>query len=129
LDVIIDEANRLNVLVNDILELSKIQSNIIDFEYKRFDLKELIDNIIQKYDILVQKEGFIFEIESPEKVIINADKKRIEQVLYNLIDNAIKYTGSDKLIKINITIEKDKYIVKVIDTGKGIKSKDLNVIW
>lgn len=129
LNVIIDEANRLNLLVNDILELSKIQSNIIDFEYKRFDLRELIDNIIQKYDILTEKEGYIFEIESPEKVLVKADKKRIEQVLYNLIDNAVKYTGNDKLIKINVIKEKNKYIVKIIDTGKGIKSKDLNLIW
>lgn len=129
LNVIIDEANRLNLLVNDLLELSKIQSNNMDFNYEKFDLKKLIDEIIKKYNILIEKEGFTFIIDTPNEVLVKADKKRIEQVFYNLIDNAVKYTDIDKIIKIIVTIESDKYIVKIINTGQGIRKKDIDLIW
>ena len=128
LNVIIEETERLNILVEDILTLSKIQANKDTLNKEDFDLVELINNIIKRYSIYKETEGYNFEINTPNKVIINADKKKIEQVIYNLINNAINYTGDDNKIIINIFQDK-KIRVEIKDTGKGIKAEDLPHIW
>lgn len=129
MNVIIEEVDRLTILVNDILTLSKVQSNIKDLNYTEFDLTKLINNIIGRYDILKEKEDykFIFKYKSP--IIIKADKTKIEQVIYNLINNAINYTGNDKKVTIKIINNKDIVRVEIIDTGKGIDDKDILYIW
>ena len=128
LNVIIEESERLNVLVEDILTLSKIQANKDTINKEEFDLVALINNIIKRYSIYKETEGYIFEVNTPKEVIINADKKKIEQVIYNLINNAINYTGEDNKVIINVI--KDKKIrVEIKDTGKGIKEENLPHIW
>lgn len=129
LDVIVEETDRLNNLVNDILELSKLQANINDLKVDTFDLKELINNILKRYEALKINEGYNIEFSYNKEALVCADKQRIEQVIYNLINNAINYTGNDKKVMIDIT-EKDKfYQISISDTGSGIDSKDLKLIW
>lgn len=129
LNTIIEETDRLNVLVNDILELSKMKSNIAPLELEEFDLNELIKTIINRYEIYIEKENYNIEYKEKPNTIIKADKKRIEQVIYNLINNAINYTGEDKKVIINIKEEKQNIKIEIKDTGKGISKKDLEYIW
>lgn len=130
MDIIISEVDRLTILVNDILELSSMQSNINELNKEKFDLINLTDDIIHRYNILQETESYIFEFLHKEKqIVINADKKKIEQVIYNLINNAINYTGEDNRIIINIEKEKSDILVEIKDTGKGIKEEDLPYIW
>ena len=128
LNVIIEESERLNILVEDLLTLSKIQANKDTINKEEFDLVTLINNIIKRYSIYKETEGYIFEVNTPKEVIINADKKKIEQVIYNLINNAINYTGEDNRVIINV-IKGKKIRVEIKDTGKGIKKEDLPHIW
>ena len=128
LNVIIEESERLNILVNDLLTLSKIQANKDVLEKEDFDIVELVNTIIKRYSIYKDTEGYIFEVNTPDKVIVNGDKKKIEQVIYNLINNAINYTGDDKKVIINILVDKN-IRVEIKDTGKGIKKEDLPHIW
>ena len=130
MDIIISEVDRLTILVNDILELSSMQSNINNLEKTDFDLINLVKEIIHRYKVLQETENykFIFNHKAKE-IIINADKKKIEQVIYNLINNAINYTGEDNKVTINIIEEKDNILVEIKDTGKGIKKEDLPYIW
>ena len=128
LNVIIEEAERLNILVNDLLTLSKIQAHKDVLEKENFDIVELINNIINRYSIYKDTEGYIFEVNTPDRVIVNADKKKIEQVIYNLINNAINYTGDDNKVIINVLVDKN-IRVEIKDTGKGIKKEDLPHIW
>ena len=130
MNIIIDEVDRLTILVNDILELSKMQSNINDLQKEEFDLIHLIEEIIHRYKFLQETENYIFEFHHPEdEVIIYADRKKLEQVIYNLINNAINYTGEDNKIIINIIEEQETILVEIKDTGKGIKEEDLPYIW
>ena len=129
LNVIIDESDRLNILVNDILELSKLQENNANLEKEEFDLTLELQNILKRYEIIKETENYKFIINTPSKVIVNADRKRLNQVLYNLINNAINYTGDDKTIYINIISNKKAYHVEVKDTGKGISNEDIKHIW
>lgn len=129
LNTIIEETDRLNILVNDILELSKIRSNSKPLDIEEFDLNELIKTILTRYEIYIEKENYNIIYKEQKKALIKADKKRIEQVIYNLINNAINYTGNDKKVIINLKQEKNKIRVEIKDTGKGIEKKDLEYIW
>ena len=129
LNVIIDETDRLNILVNDILELSKLQANATTLEIEKFDLVKELNNILKRYEIIKETENYEFIVNTPDKVLIEADKKRINQVLYNLINNAINYTGSDKKVYITIVENKKDYHIEIKDTGKGIAKEDINNIW
>lgn len=125
LNVIIEETDRLNLLVNDIIELTKINNDLQNLNITEFDLVELINSIINRFSIM--DANFVFKNKSP--IIVKADKIRIEQVIYNLIINAINYTGKDKKVIINLK-ENDKYVhVEIKDTGKGIDEEDLKLIW
>ena len=129
LNIIIEETDRLNVLVSDILDLSKLQSNTYELKMEKFDINELIKNIIKRYDILVEKENYNIIYDNTSKIIVNADKVRIEQVIYNLLNNAINYTGEDKKVFINVIDTKKDVTIEIKDTGKGIAKEEINSVW
>lgn len=129
MNTIIEEADRLTVLVNDILTLSKVQSEIERLDYTSFDLVELIHSILKRYTILKEVENYHFIFRNKKKIMITADKKKLEQVIYNLINNAINYTGEDKKVIISIKEEEKIIRVEIKDTGDGIKKEDIPYIW
>lgn len=129
LNIIIDETDRLNILVNDILSLSKLEANQETLELSEFDLVDLINNIIKKYNIIKETENYKFILKMPKKAIVLGDVNKISQVIYNLINNAINYTGDDLTITIEVIEKKKSYLVNIIDSGKGIKEEELNLIW
>lgn len=129
MNIIANEVDRLTILVNDILTLSKMQSNIESLDIEEFDLISLIDDILERYKVLKETESYTFNFNhKKKKIMIKADRKKLEQVIYNLVNNAINYAGEDNSVTINITGEND-YVVEIIDTGKGIKEEDLPYIW
>ena len=131
IDIIINETDRLNGLVNDILDLSKMQSNAVAVKLNivTYDLKEEIEKIIKNYEIMEKTKNYKFEVILPEKIVVKADKDKINQVILNLLNNAINYTGNDNLVTLKITELKKDYLVEIIDTGKGIKEEDIPYIW
>lgn len=129
LNVIIEETDRLNLLVGDILTLSKLQANSDILEIETFDLKKEIVDILKRYDYLKETEGYEVIVNMPEELIVRADKKKINQVIYNLVNNALNYTGNDKKVYINVTEDKKDYLVEIIDSGKGIAQEDIEHIW
>ncbi len=129
LNVIIDETERLNVLVNDILDLSKMQASADNLNVEEFDLVLVINEVMKRYEILKLTEDYTFILNLPDKAIIKADKSKIMQVIYNLVNNAINYTGSDKKVYINLIESKKEFLLEVKDTGKGIKKEEIPYIW
>lgn len=129
LNIIINETDRLNVLVNDILVLSKIQATEEELKIEKFDLIKEINEIVSKYAIIKETENYEIICTMPKKAMVYADKNKINQVIYNLINNAINYTGKDNKVNINVKEEKNDYLVEIIDTGKGIAKEDLEHIW
>ena len=128
LNVIVGETERLTLLVNDILQLSKLESNVLEITYEEFNLKQMINSLINKFDIL-KNDGFKFIINCDDDIVVNSDRRKLEQVVYNLVNNAINYTGEDKTVIINV-FRKDNVIrVEVIDSGEGIPKEKLNLIW
>ena len=129
LNVIIEETDRLNLLVGDILTLSKMQASSTVLDIEVFNLKEEIDGILKRYDYLKETEGYKIFASMPNEIIVSADKNKINQVIYNLINNALNYTGDDKIVKLVVTEGKKDYLIEIIDSGKGISKEDINYIW
>lgn len=129
LNVIMKEADRLNILVNDILELTKIQSGTQPLNLSSFELDLFLKNILKQYQIYETQQHYQISYTGIENVFVCADVKRMEQVLYNLINNAINYTGDDKKISVVVTEEDEFYRISVNDTGKGIKEEEIPHIW
>lgn len=129
MQVIIDETARLSSLVNDLLDVSRFQSGTQKLNISRFNLTESVKSVIKRYDKLISHNGYIINFVYDEDVFINADEVRILQVIYNLINNAINYTGEDKTVTVKQEVADGVVRISVIDTGEGIAEKDLPLIW
>ncbi len=129
LNVIIDETDRLTLLVQDILALSKLQSKIDDIKKEEFNLSELVKRTVGRFDILTQRDGYQFILNIKHDIIINADIRKIEQAIYNLLANSVNYTGEDKIVIVNLFIKNSKIRFEVVDSGKGIDESEIEDIW
>ncbi|WP_302557607.1 sensor histidine kinase [Holdemania filiformis] len=127
--VIIDEAHRLSNLVNDLLDLSKLQENKIELHVQDFDLTQLIQTVLYRYEKFMTQDGFDIQFQPAESVRVNADPDRLGQVLYNFINNAINYSLDDKRIVIRQLVNGNRVRVEVEDHGEGISEDKLNYIW
>ncbi len=129
LNVIINESDRLNELVNDIIDLSKLESTREKLNFEKYDLVKEIKEIISKFEILELTENYNFVYKGPAEAFIKADKKKMNQVIYNLINNAINYTGDDLTVYINVNKVREGFKVEIIDTGKGIDDETIKHVW
>ncbi|WP_294467748.1 HAMP domain-containing sensor histidine kinase [uncultured Anaerofustis sp.] len=126
IQTIIDEAKRLNSLVNDTLDFAKYESGAIELNKKEFSLTKEIGDIIDRFSTFTDY-NIVFNHD--EDIMVNADELQISQVIYNLLTNAINYTGDDKLITINQIVNEGKVKIEIIDTGEGIAEDKLPDIW
>lgn len=128
--VIIDEADRLTSLVNDVLDLSKIRSGIETLKPTVFDLSSYTQDVLERFGYLSEKDGYRFDAEIEEGLYTCADCVKIGEVLYNLIGNAVNYTGEDKKVRVVLRRQPDGTVLfSVTDTGKGIRPEELSTIW
>ena len=129
MQVIIDEAARLSSLVNDLLDLSKFQTGVQVLNCRVINLTETVKSAVTRYEHLISHEGYNISFLYDEEAYIFADEIRILQVIYNLVNNAINYTGDDKTVTVR-QIVKDGYVkIQIIDTGCGIAQDELHLIW
>ena len=129
LNTIIEEVDRLNNLVIDILSLSVMESKMMKLELEEFNLVDLVKSIINRYQIFETTLNYHFLLEANDSIIVKADKQKLEQVIYNLMNNAINYTGSNNKVFIKIKEEAKDILVEITDTGNGIDPEELDNIW
>jgi signal transduction histidine kinase len=131
LEVIIEEADRLNLLVSDMLALSRLQTKISPIEISTFNLCEAAQSIINSYGLYTERDDYKFTLECPEGsfVEVNADENKIKQVISNLFYNAIKYCGADKEIIVRITTDNACSRCEISDHGMGIAQDEIDQIW
>ncbi len=130
LNIVKDETNRLNRLVNDLLDLARMEAGEVVLNYKEFDINELIRRCIIKLENLIVQKGLQFEASFEEEgMMVYADPDAIERVIINLVHNAVKFTPEGGKIKINTQNHKGKIYVSVKDSGIGISKEELELIW
>lgn len=130
LNVIIEEADRLNALVNDMLNMSRMQNKTIELDRTNFDLAAAVESLAASYDILKEQQGYDITLNCSGPFVVNGDEAKIKQVVSNLVTNAVKYCGEDKKIIINVKkVGRSKVRCEVIDHGKGIAPDEISHVW
>ena len=133
-EVILDETNKMDKLVKQLLELMKLEYGKREFSDTQFNIVELEKEVIRKSKVMLEEKQVEVELQSPEEITVIADDFYIEQVITNYLTNAIKHVeevNGEKRIVIsnNVNIEKNKVRIKVFNTGINIKEEDLTRIW
>ncbi len=133
-EVILDESNKMDKLVKQLLELMKLEYGKREFNNEKFDLRELVNEVIRKCDVMIKEKGIKVNFNVKEPIYVFADEFYIDQVVTNYFTNAIKHAEEVNGRKeINIYIEKIKnkknIRVYVYNTGENIKEEDLERIW
>lgn len=127
--VIMDETTRLTSLVNDVLDISKLENGKQTLNLTSFNLTNSIIETTNRISSLVKKDGYSLSFLYNEEVYVTADEVKIIQAFYNLLINAINYSNDNKLITIKQTVIGNVVKIEVIDNGEGILDEDLPYIW
>ena len=128
-DVIVDEANKMNQMVKQLLTLSSLESGNDKPVMERFDLTELIRGVIGAAQILIQQNGITVEFAADQPVYVRADEFKIEQVVTNYLSNAIHHADGEKKIIIRIQEEENCVRTSVFNTGNPIPEEALPNLW
>ena len=131
-DVILDETNKMDSLVKQLLELMKLEYGKREFHDNQFDLVELIEGVIQNCHVMIEEKKIQVVFNQKEPIYVNADSFYIEQIVTNYFTNAIKHTeeiNGKKIIEIKIEIREDKARVLVFNTGEKIAEEEQDRIW
>ena len=133
INIVLFEANRLKELTNDILILGELDANTIRLEKSTFDINDVIRHVIETFDGVCSKRNIHFELSFDSvSTYIYADEIKYQQVIYNLVDNAIKFSPDNSSIEIKIEVldeKAKKAYITVRDHGAGISEKDIDKIW
>lgn len=127
--VIIDETERLSGLVNDMLDISKLKAGTISIQPQDYNITASIRHVLERYNKLREVDGFTIDFVYDREVEIYADEQKMYQVLYNLINNAINYTGEDKKVTVTQKVMDNILRIEVKDTGQGVKQEDIPYVW
>ena len=129
MQVIIDEARRLTTLVNSVLELHTANRELGTLNKSPFNLTDAIRSIMNRYAKLTEQDGYRIVFEPSEDAQVFADEIKVQQVVYNLINNALTYTGADRTVQICQKVQGETVRIEVRDSGEGIPAEDLPYIW
>ncbi|WP_034328227.1 HAMP domain-containing sensor histidine kinase [Alkaliphilus transvaalensis] len=127
--IIMDEAKRLTSLVNDVLDISSFETGITKLNKTNYNLTESIRKTINRFKELTKKEGYHLQFTYDEEIYIYADEVKITQAFYNILVNAITYSGQDKTIIMRQILKGNCVRIEVVDHGDGISQDDLPYIW
>ncbi|MFX0106407.1 MAG: sensor histidine kinase, partial [Candidatus Hodarchaeota archaeon] len=122
LKIILNSANLLDELINDLIDISRIEAEKLKIRKAKFDIVEELLKLKETYIITTEEKGLDLLIDTPKNLIIFNDKKRVNQILGNLIRNAIKFTDKGA-VSIKIQKSNNKVEISVQDTGPGIKEE------
>lgn len=130
LGIVLNETERLTKLTNSLLMLNNLNTKGMLLDRTDFNINDVIRKTAASFEGTCLKKTMAIElILTGDKMYVNADIGKIQQVLYNLIDNAIKFSHHDSVIKIETSLKKNKLFISVKDSGIGIPKDDLKLIW
>ena len=130
LQIVINETDRLTKLTNGLLTLNNLNAKGMMLDKSDFEINQVIRNTAASFEGTCRAKTLAIELVlTDDKMLVNADMSKIQQVLYNLMDNAIKFSHHDSVIKVETTEKHNKIFVSVKDSGIGIPKEDQKMIW
>ncbi len=131
--IIADEAKRMTSLVNDMLEISKLENGQAKAVMSTFNITDAVTSEIGKYGEFCRRDGYVLRFEANESIVVTTDRTKLTRALLNLVNNALTYTGEDKTVTVRqetfFNGEKNVLRYSVIDSGEGIPEDKLPFIW
>ena len=130
LNIVLNETERLTKLTNSLLSLNNLNTKGMLLDPTDFDINGIIRSTAAAFEGTCRAKTIAIEmILTGDKMYVHADMEKIQQVLYNLLDNAIKFSHHDSVIKVETSVKNNKLFVSVKDSGIGIPKEDLKMIW
>ena len=130
LDIIIDEANKMNRLVREMLILNQLEAGQMNMDLVDFDVTEMIDSVVDSNQINFEAQGISYSFINKEECLVHADEFLVEQVITNFISNAIHYVMNENIITVRYDfVKKGKVRISVFNSGNNIAKKDIKHIW
>lgn len=129
LDIISGEGGKMSHMVQALLNLSRLESGMVQLTKMAFSINEIINEITYKHKFLAEKRGLTVKRVLPDEIIVSADYQRIEQVFVNLFENAVKYTPEGGKIVVSTKRCEGRCLVSVFNTGGGIAQSDLEKLF
>jgi heavy metal sensor kinase len=124
-----EESERVLTMLNTLMDVAEAETGVMRLEMTEVSIPELIDSIIDLYEVVAEEKEILITRKLPQELILRADRTRFQQVIANLLDNAIKYSGQGGMIEISAQEEGDWAVISVSDQGIGIPPGDINRIW
>ena len=130
-DVIMDEANKMNQLVKNLLTLNQLEFGEEEVAFERVNVVELIQNVIQSNEILIRQKEVQVQFHQEEPVYVWADEFKVEQVVRNYLSNALNHVDGERVIDIRVKVDesREKVRISVFNTGKQIPQEEISQIW
>ncbi|MDD3718621.1 MAG: ATP-binding protein [Actinomycetota bacterium] len=126
LDVVQKQTESLTLLINDLLDLSRIEAGMIDVRHEPVALAEVIGGVVQQLDNLAQEKDIAIKVDIPRDLpALDGDGERLAQVFMNIIHNAIKFTPEGGTVSLRAAAAGDNCVIRISDTGIGIAAQDL----
>ena len=130
-DVIMDEANKMNHMVKNLLTLNQLEHGEEEVVFERFDVVEMIEGVIQSSEILIQQKAADVRLGAERPTFVWSDEWKVEQVFRNYFSNALNHLDGDKVIDVQVkkNSQNDTVRISVFNTGKQIPEEDIDQIW
>lgn len=129
LGMVLSSARHLHNLVNDVLDISRIEAGEVEIVPEDFEVREAIEKAVQKVIPMAENKGLALSVEvAPEVDRIVSDRRRVEQILINLVNNAVKFTEHGE-VRIECCLSEDRLVIRVKDSGIGINPEDLDKLF
>ena len=129
MQIIIDETERLSRMVNEVLDFSRLRTGSLEMNKAPFNLTDAVRKTVERIARMTAGEGYTVTFSAEKDITVNADSGRISQVIYNLIGNALTYTGVDKTVRVAQEDRGRAVRISISDSGEGIAPDELPYIW
>lgn len=128
-EVIMDESNKLNKMVGQLLSLNQIEFGSVKLNLERFDIVEVINSLISRRQILTEKKDVEIKVDAPDKQFVWGDEFYIEEVITNYLNNAVNHVDDKRVVKMQVVENNGIVRVSVFNSGKPIPEEELENIW
>lgn len=128
-DVIMEEAEKMDALIMELLDLSRLKQGGFAIEKEKFNLSRLLYSLLDKYNEIFKEKDFLLETDVPENIIVYADKIRTEQVMTNYIINAVRHGEAGKRISISLSNQDNKAVFSIYNSSQPIPEEELDKLW